>query len=129
MTDGEFCTLTTDGFTNRLFIVEEETTLPVVCWNSCESCNPVSLEEYIQLDLDIIPNPSSGEVQLNLASELRNKDGFVTIYSLTGKTLSTQSLLSISDQRLNLSWLNEGLYLIEVRSGEFRSMERLMIQK
>ena len=35
---GESCTLTSGGFTNRVYDVTEEATLPVVCWNSCEAC-------------------------------------------------------------------------------------------
>ena len=35
---GESCTLTSGGFTNRVYEVMEEATLPVVCWNSCDAC-------------------------------------------------------------------------------------------
>ncbi len=35
---GEPCTLTTGAFTNRFLEVTEAAVLPVVCWNSCESC-------------------------------------------------------------------------------------------
>ena len=33
---GESCTSTIDGFTNRSYIVTEDATLPVVCYNSCD---------------------------------------------------------------------------------------------
>ena len=35
---GESCTLTSGGFTNRVYEVTEEATLSVVCWNSCDAC-------------------------------------------------------------------------------------------
>ena len=36
---GESCTSTIDGFTNRSYIVTEDATLPVVCYNSCDACD------------------------------------------------------------------------------------------
>ena len=39
---GESCTLTSGGFTNRVYEVMEEATLPVVCWNSCEACPSIA---------------------------------------------------------------------------------------
>ena len=35
---GESCTTTIDGFTNRTVTLEAETTLPAVCWESCDVC-------------------------------------------------------------------------------------------
>lgn len=39
LTEGSSCTMTTDGNTNRtLTTAEENITLDVVCWNSCDNC-------------------------------------------------------------------------------------------
>lgn len=35
---GTVCTQTTGNFTNRIAQIEEETVLPIVCFNSCDSC-------------------------------------------------------------------------------------------
>ena len=35
---GESCTSTIDGFTNRTLTFDAETTLPAVCWESCDLC-------------------------------------------------------------------------------------------
>lgn len=35
---GESCTKTTGGFTNRFIIFSGDTTIPVVCWESCSAC-------------------------------------------------------------------------------------------
>ncbi len=35
---GESCTTTIDGFTNRTVTLDAETTLPAVCWESCDVC-------------------------------------------------------------------------------------------
>ncbi len=42
---GESCTMTTGEFTNRLLELTAETTLPVVCWESCVACNVVVLNQ------------------------------------------------------------------------------------
>ena len=36
--EGESCTSTIDGFTNRTYDVAADATLPVVCYNSCNAC-------------------------------------------------------------------------------------------
>lgn len=41
---GESCTSTIDGFTNRTIDVSSNTTLDVVCYNSCDACGGVSVE-------------------------------------------------------------------------------------
>jgi hypothetical protein len=38
LTEGLPCTITTNGFTNRLLVVIGDTTLPVVCWDECIGC-------------------------------------------------------------------------------------------
>ncbi len=49
---GEECTLTTGEFTNRVYAVDGNATLDVVCWNSCEACAPMcSAPENIQHQL------------------------------------------------------------------------------
>ena len=41
-TEGDPCTSTIDGFTNRTIDVTETTTLDAVCYNSCDACAPVT---------------------------------------------------------------------------------------
>ncbi len=36
--EGSSCTITTDGFTNRIITVDGDATLDVVCFNSCDAC-------------------------------------------------------------------------------------------
>ena len=39
LTEGSACTVTNNGFTNRLVtVVDSDITLPAVCWASCEAC-------------------------------------------------------------------------------------------
>ncbi len=127
--DGDPCTSTIDGFVNRTIDVDSDETLGTVCWESCVSCGASGIEEFTSLDMVVQPNPSSGNIQITLAPEFQNEMGQVNIFTLTGEQLSSQAISSIRDGQLDLNWLSQGIYLIEVRSDEFRSLERLMIQK
>ena len=51
LTPGDFCTLTTGTFTNRLAVITSDTVLATVCWESCSSCS--STPVLTQVDLPI----------------------------------------------------------------------------
>jgi hypothetical protein len=40
LTEGDPCTITTDGFTNRFVDLTEDMVMDVVCWGACEDCAP-----------------------------------------------------------------------------------------
>ena len=51
---GSWCTVTNWGFTNRTLIVSGDTTLPVVCWESCDPCSsgPASYNVTFEVDMN-----------------------------------------------------------------------------
>ena len=53
LTTGSACTVTNSGFTNRSLHVTGDTTLSVVCWESCTSCQntPNTSEVKFQVDM------------------------------------------------------------------------------
>lgn len=51
-TPGGSCTVTNSGFTNRELTFTGNTTLPVVCWESCSACGPAG-PVLAQIDLPI----------------------------------------------------------------------------
>ncbi len=64
---GDPCTFTSSGFTNRIAILNGDTTLPSVCWSSCASCGsgPTSANILFQIDLSEYTGPSYNMVNLN----------------------------------------------------------------
>ena len=63
-----------------------------------------------QLGLEIYPNPSDGQIQLNFKREW-NEKMFYYVFTIDGKNILSQSLLS--DQRaLNLTRLSKGTYFL-----------------
>ncbi|NBP30720.1 MAG: hypothetical protein EBV23_14290, partial [Flavobacteriia bacterium] len=55
---GEACTVTNGGFTNRSGSVSTDSTLAVVCWESCVDC-PASIDELNENAILIAPNPAT----------------------------------------------------------------------
>lgn len=53
LSPGSACTVTNSGFTNRSLTVNSDTTLNVVCWESCTSCQntPNNAEVKFQVDM------------------------------------------------------------------------------
>ena len=51
---GSWCTQTNFGYTNRTLTVSEDTTLPVVCWESCDPCSsgPASYNVTFEVDMN-----------------------------------------------------------------------------
>ena len=58
---GEPCTMTTGGFTNRVFTLNGDTTLGTVCWGSCDPCagspQPVNVTFRVDLSNEKVCNP------------------------------------------------------------------------
>jgi hypothetical protein len=50
LTQGTPCTVTNGGFTNRFLDISADTILDPVCWNSCDACAGITLD---QIDLPI----------------------------------------------------------------------------
>ena len=67
------CTLTTDGFTNRLLVItsEEALDLETVCYESCDACAPVnSLNETEGFSFRVFPSVTDGIVTVAFPAPL-----------------------------------------------------------
>ena len=58
---GESCTISSNGYTNRVLTFDADTVLPVVCWNSCDACP----DEVTYYDLTFEVNTANIEVGPN----------------------------------------------------------------
>jgi photosystem II stability/assembly factor-like uncharacterized protein len=84
--------------------------------------NPSSTENFT-----IFPNPASEYIIIN--GEKMDKQGFVVnIYNSLGALIKT-SFLDQVQKIINLSNLNSGIYLVEIKSAHFRQIEKLIINK
>ena len=107
------CTNGDPNFTNRILIVPaNDSTLPDVCWGSCDTCSPIGALENLELnDLSIFPNPTSNILTIQ-SNSLINP---ISIYDITGK-LVLQNIGNSKEIILDISNLNSGLYFIQSNS-------------
>lgn len=61
LTPGSACTKTTGSFTNRFIHISGDTTLPAVCWQSCDVCGslpePVMVTLLVDFSLEAVCSP------------------------------------------------------------------------
>lgn len=123
-TEGDPCTSTIDGFTNRSYVVgTEAATMEAVCWNSCDLC-PSSLNELNGNTFSVSPNPSTGFFNLTFDNEI---DGDVVIYNYQGKVVY-QNLSNTLTQSIDLSNEPAGIYLIKVMNGNSVGFSQIIIE-
>ena len=80
--------------------------------------------------LKIFPNPSNGEVSINIEGSEFNK-AIVTLYTIHGQTIETFTLTSSNgsiNKTIDLSTFGKGVYFIKVESNEKSVMNRIVIQ-
>lgn len=122
LVEGTSCTITTDGFTNRVITVgTEDITLDVVCWASCEACD-VSVNEIEGVEINVYPNPNNtGELTIDYAGSDK-----VIIYNALGAQVSIINLENgiVTE---DISALNAGVYFL--KDSEGRNLTELVIVK
>ncbi len=128
-TEGEFCTSTIDGFTNRSLIVTENIALDAACWNSCSACTGTAVNEldYLQL-FEISPNPTKGSLTISLSlSEQKNVS--VLLVDILGQTLISEAYNGSGEQiRFDVSSMAEGIYFVIIQAEEGLALQKVMIQ-
>ena len=83
--------------------------------------------EQIKSNLDIImyPNPSNSIVTFNSTEERINK---ITIVSLDGKQVINQLVNNLNEFQLNVSVLENGIYIVSVETKEGKTHTQKLIK-
>jgi 1,4-alpha-glucan branching enzyme len=122
MVDGSTCTITTNGFTNRVITVIDAETLPAVCWESCELC-PDFVNETSNT-ISVYPNPSNGNIRINSNLALPYN---VEVFDLSGRKVQDMKVFQ-NNTDINLENLAKGAYQIRV-SNNYNSVRETVIIK
>jgi hypothetical protein len=90
------------------------------------------VEEKEKGDFTLFPNPSSGMVTVRLKGVLT--EASLKVYDLTGKTVFTKVLKRGSSdlsmkENLDLSFLHQGIYLVELKSNKVHYFKKLIRSK
>ena len=117
---GSTCTVTNNGFTNRVITAIDTETLPAVCWESCELC--IDFVNENSNTLSVYPNPSNGMVRINSNLALPYN---VEVFDLSGRKVQDMKVFQ-SNTEINLENLSKGAYQIRV-SNNYNSVRETVI--
>lgn len=83
--------------------------------------------EAIASEVKIVPNPSSGEFNIQLSENI--KEGTYIVYDLTGKKVFDLPLNSSSEkQTIDLTGKTKGIYFLEINTGKEKITKKLVLQ-
>ena len=127
-TEDADCTLTTDGFTNRLLNVSDSLAIdvPAVCFNSCAACIPDGVDELNGWDFTVAPSVTDGVFTLRFGQNLA-RNARLAVHRIDGGLVHEQNLQAgTSTLVLDASAWENGVYLINCADGVSGSIERLI---
>ena len=82
-------------------------------------------------EFKVYPNPANGSFQINLGSAILDSDLEVLVYDITGKIV-TQKVYKADelndDLTIDCSKYTKGAYIVEIRNGSTKSVQKLMVQ-
>lgn len=93
--------------------------------SNCNSIAGVGILEIASLAMNVFPNPTSGNFTINLNKII---DGDITIVSLDGKLVHSESIASRTSIEINLKSIESGLYLIQLNAENESQSIRLIIE-
>lgn len=122
------CTLTTDGFTNRLVVVSDTLALevPEVCFNSCAACETSSVEELSTWEFDVVPSVTDGLFTVRLG-RIAGDASRMTVHRIDGGLVQELNIPAGSTTlTLDASSWEAGIYLIHCASPLNGGVQRLI---
>jgi len=87
-------------------------------WNKEQICSVIASNEYLEIaSVNIYPNPTDGIVNFQLGRDL-NTAYQVEVYNQLGQLFYTSQTFHEADKQLDLSHLEDGLYLVKINFEE-----------
>ena len=87
----------------------------------------ISEQTVKNTSFSLYPNPAFDIVTLNIDNS-NNTDITFNIYNLMGELISSE-LFQKNQQKINIKNLNNGIYLVEIKSKEWSEKQKLIIQR
>ncbi len=106
----------TQGDTNNRFDQVEAFDVPV----------PLNINDVLNTAVKIYPNPSSGITTLSSTIALNNV--IIEVLDLNGRVLLNQKEENMFIKKLDLSFLNSGLYIIRLQSDQGQLTSKIIIE-
>ena len=116
---GETCTITSGGFTNRVYTVAGVADLGVVCYESCVACVG-GLDENAAATFTLMPNPAQTSFNIVSAEAITE----IELVDLSGKSVRKVA----GTTQVNVADLVQGMYTVIVRSENGTSTSRVIVE-
>ena len=108
------CIKQTGTFVNRILKVSGDTTLPAMCWESCETCFPEGIESAENSDgFALYPNPASDLI--NILGSMIISD--IVIVDVLGKEVYSSNPNN-TEASISLGNFENGMYIISIVDSE-----------
>jgi hypothetical protein len=91
-----------------------------------EDLSTASIAKMDTVKFELVPNPSNGNVKVRFNQVVQ--DAEITIFALTGQQVSSLKV-SGNMTNLNLTHLNDGVYLVRIRTERGEHTSRLILTK
>tara|TARA_B100000780_G_scaffold72751_2_gene48758 strand:- start:5076 stop:6674 length:1599 start_codon:yes stop_codon:yes gene_type:complete len=132
-TEDALCTITTDGFTNRVIELDgalPEVQLGTVCFNSCEECEVENTIGDVQAPLfNMYPTVTENFATLKFHGH-NQLDRLLTINDISGKMIFRKEISGSAEQEvIDVSSYESGLYILRVITETQSSSIRLIKSK
>jgi hypothetical protein len=121
------------GATNQSFSASESGSFAVIVsdgecsdTSECFTADLSGIDGLNTSGFSIVPNPSNGIINIELATTISN--AMITITALNGQVIETFTTSSASTSR-DLSYLNDGMYLITVATENGNTTKRIVVKK
>jgi hypothetical protein len=121
------------GATNQSFSASESGSFAVIVsdgecsdTSECFTADLSGIDGLNTSGFSIVPNPSNGIINIELATTISN--AMITITALNGQVIETFTTSSASTSR-DLSYLNDGIYLISVATENGNTTKRIVVKK
>lgn len=91
--------------------------------------NTTSIEENKKnnSNFQISPNPTNGNLTINLTSEIVNPQSEIVIYNILGQVIH-QQILNSKQETLNLENHPKGIYLLKIQNEEEIWTEKIVVE-
>ena len=105
--EGTSCTSTINGYTNRTLEVTGDVALAAVCWNTCDSCEAVSTDEYsltFQVDMS---QETTNPIGVFIAGNFQGwDDGATAMSDEDGDDIWEYTTTFVEGQALEFKYIN-----------------------
>jgi hypothetical protein len=112
-----------DQFNNRYVEITGDTTLALVCYNSCTACLGAGVDEMGTNMVRFYPNPAQGKVTIESSTTIYE----VVCSDLNGKQMST-GLYKNNKVVLNTESFNKGIYLLQIKTENGVVTEKMLVE-